>query len=403
MRIIIVLLSAVRLLTAQPAPPAQPGQPRQQPGQMAPAVPVPKTSEAAPVKIQPTPPASSATQSAPQNEPADDTPLFRVTGKFVLAPVIVTDKDGRFVNGLTPLDFQLFDNGKAQRITEDVANHPISLVVAIQASAETEQLLPAVKKIGNLLANLVAGENGEIALIKYDHRIETLTGFTADADQIEAGLKKLKPGSSSSRLNDATMEGLNMLKCRPANRKRILLLIGESRDIGSEIRVREVLTEAEFANVVIYSVDMSHLLAAMSSKAEPPRPNAIPPEARHLPGGVIGTPTTDAQMNMGNWTPALKEIFIATKAIFIPNPLEVYTRYSGGKEYSYKTQRGLEQALADIGEELHGQYLLTYPVGADFEGGFHEIEVHVLKPDLKVRTRNGYWVAGAAKDVPKKK
>src|SRR5262249_14819800 len=185
---------------------------------------------------------------------------------------------------------------------------PISLVVAIQASAETEQLLPAVRKIGNLLANLVAGENGEIALIKYDHRIETLTGFTADPDQIEAGLKKPKPGVSRSRPNQATMQGLNMLKSRPVNRKRILLLIGESRDIGSEIRVREVLTEAEFANVVIYSVDMSHLLAALSSKAEPPRPNPIPPQARPLPGGVIGTPTTDSQMNMGNWVPIFKEI-----------------------------------------------------------------------------------------------
>jgi VWFA-related protein len=361
-------------------------------------VPLPKTSQAAPVQIQPTPPDPAA-----QPDAVDDKPIFSIGTKLVLAPVIVTDKDGRFVNGLTPLDFQLFDNGRPQRITEDVATHPISLVVAIQASAETEQLLPNVKKIGNLLANLVAGENGEVAVIKYDHRIETLTGFTADADQIEAGLKKLKPGSSQSRLNDATMQGLNMLKSRPANRKRILLLIGESRDVGSEIRVREVLTEAEFANVVIYSVDMSHLLAAMSSKAEPPRPNAIPPEARHLPGGVIGTPTTDAQMNMGNWTPVFKEIFIATKAIFIPNPLEVYTRYSGGKEYSYKTQRGLEQALSDIGEELHGQYLLTYPVGQDFEGGFHEIEVRILKPELKVRTRNGYWLAGAAKEVPKKK
>src|SRR5258707_8080653 len=112
------------------AHPAQPGKVRQ-PGQVAPPGQLPK-----PVDIQPTPP------SAPGA--ADDDAIFRITTKYVLAPVIVTDKDGRFVNGLTPLDFQLFDNGKPQRISEDVATHPISLVVAIQASAETEQLLPAV-------------------------------------------------------------------------------------------------------------------------------------------------------------------------------------------------------------------------------------------------------------------
>ena len=387
----ITLCFATLVSSPAGAQPAQPGQLRQQPGQVAPPAAIPKAAQA-PAQIPAAPPPPAAV------EPTGDDAFFRTSVKYVMAPVIVFDKDNRSITGLTPLDFQLFDNGRPQRITEDVASHPISLVVAIQASAETEQLLPAVRKIGNLLANLVAGEDGEIAILKYDHRIETLTGFTSEPDQIEAALKKIKPGSTSQRLNDAAMQGLNMLRNRPSNRKRILLLIGESRDYGSEIRVREVLTEAEFANVVIYSVDMSHLLAALTSRAEPPRPNPIPPQARPLPGGVIGSATTDSQMNMGNWVPAFKEIFIATKAIFVSNPLEVYTRYSGGREYSYKTQRGLEQALADIGNELHSQYLLTYPVQQDFEGGFHEIEVRVLKPDLKVRTRNGYWLAGPSKD-----
>src|SRR5260370_36753976 len=122
------------------AQPAQPGQVRQ-PGQLPSPTQLPK-----PVDIQPV---------APSAPGAEDDAIFRITTKYVLAPVIVTDKDGHFVNGLTPLDFQLFDNGKPQRISEDVATHPISLVVAIQASAETEQLLPAGNKIGNLLAILV--------------------------------------------------------------------------------------------------------------------------------------------------------------------------------------------------------------------------------------------------------
>jgi VWFA-related protein len=389
----------------QPGELAQPGQ-VQQPGQLPKPVQLPKLDplEASipgkPASLQP---ASAVPPSADSSAAAEEGPIFRTSVKYVLAPVVVTDRDGRAVTGLTPLDFQLFDNGKPQRITEDVASHPISLVVAIQASAETDQLLPSIRKIGSLLNTLVAGEDGEIAILKYDHRIETLTGFTSDPDQIDAALKKLKPGSTSQRLNDAAMQGLNMLRNRPSNRKRILLLIGESRDYGSEIRVRDVLTEAEFANVVIYTVDMSHLIAAMTSRAEPPRPNPIPPQARPLPGGVVGTATTDAQMNMGNWTPVFKEIFIATKAIFVSNPMEVYTRYSGGREYSYKTQRGLEQAIADIGQELHNQYLLTYAVPPDAEGGFHEIEVRVLKPDLKVRTRNGYWLAGPAAETAQKK
>jgi len=121
------------------------------------------------------------------------------------------------------------------------------------------------------------------------------------------------------------------------------------------------------------------------------------PATRQLPGGNINTPTNDSQTNMGNYVPAIKEIFTATKAIFIQNPLEVYTRYSGGREYSFMSQRGLEQAISDIGEELHGQYLLTYSPSNQNEAGFHEIVVQIALPDVKVRTRNGYWLAGTGK------
>ena len=41
------------------------------------------------------------------------------------------------------------------------------------------------------------------------------------------------------------------------------------------------------------------------------------------------------------------------KGVFISNPHEVYTKYTGGREYSFMTQRGLEQAISDIGEEIH--------------------------------------------------
>src|SRR5579871_1575317 len=340
---------------------------------------------------------------APRDTPASAAPvqpgqpggdvIFRANVRNVIAPVTVTDRDGKFVNNLTTLDFQLYDNKKLQKISEDQATHPISLVVAVEASAEVEKIVPQVQKIGSLLSNLLVGEVGEVAVLSFDHRIQTLTGFTSDPDQINMAMKKLKPGSTSFRLNDAAMQAMNLLRNRPVNRKRILLLITESRDYGSEIHVRDVLTAAEFANVVVYSVDMSHLLASLTSTAQPPRPDAIPPEARHLPGGQIGTQTTDSQNTMGDWTPALKEIFIAAKAIFIPNPLEVYTKYTGGREYSFMSQKTLERAIADIGEELHSQYLLTYSPNNQDEAGFHEIEVRILKPGLKVRTRNGYWLA----------
>jgi VWFA-related protein len=340
----------------------------------------------------------------PAKSPEPATPdtgdlIFRQENVFVMAPVIVRDAQGNIVNGLTPLDFELYDNGKLQKITEDAASHPISLVVAVQSSANMEKLLPGIRKIGSLFSGLVLGENGEIAVLSFDHRVQTMTEFTSDPDKISEAFKKIKSGSSPSHLNDAAMQGVNMLNRRDKSRRRILMLISETRDNGSQMTVRDVLTEAEFKDVAVYAVEVSHLLSSLTYHPDPPRPNGIPPEARALPGGIIGTQTTDAQgavccsPAMGDWSPMFKEIFTAVKAIFISNPQEVYTKFTGGREYSYKTQRGLEEAIADIGDEIHSQYLLTYLPNNPDEAGYHEIEVRILKPGLKVTTRPGYWTA----------
>src|SRR5712691_1849957 len=172
----------------------------------------------------------AASLAAGQEPPKQEPPTIRESFQFVLAPVTVTDRDGKFISGLTPLDFRLFDNGKPQKITEDVASHPISLVVVVQSNAAVEKILPQVQKVGSVIDGLVTGENGEVAVVAFDHRIQTLADFTSDPDKITAALKKLKPGSWSSRMNDAAMEGVHMLRNRPATQRRTMLLISESRD-----------------------------------------------------------------------------------------------------------------------------------------------------------------------------
>ncbi len=313
--------------------------------------------------------------------------------RAVQAPVTVLDADGSVVNGLNALDFRLYDNGKEQKIFEDVEEHPISLVVAIQANREMEKILPQIRKTASLFDNLIAGQDGEIAVIAFDHRIQTLTNFTSDPDQLHAVFKdKLMPGSSTSALNDATMAGINMLRNRPKNRKRILLIVAENRDYGSGLHVRDVLTNAEFNNVVIYTLNVSQVLAQLTSSQLPNRPDTIPPGGQYLPNGQVMTPTTDIQLNQnGNWTPVFKDIFLATKSLFVPNPLNVYSHYTGAREFPFFTQKGLEQAIDKIGQELHNQYILTYVPNNQSEAGYHTIRVEVDKPGLKIITREGYW------------
>ena len=75
---------------------------------------------------------------------------------------------------------------------------------------------------------------------------------------------------------------------------------------------------------------------------------------------VFKLPPVDIQQNSGNVIPLFVEIFKATKSLFVDDPLDVFTRFTGGKEYSFFSQKSLERAVTAVGEEIHSQYLLSY-------------------------------------------
>lgn len=351
-----------------------------------------------PSRVHPdsTPPAPSRPLLPPAVSTQDSGDVtLKTTTTVVIAPTTVRDRNGEFVNGLQLQDFELYDNNKLQKVNADVRDEPLSLVVAVQRSSNLTDFLPKIQNIGTMLNQLVAGQDGEIAVVGFDHRIEVMQDFTNEGAKVSEAMKKMTPGSSSHAVIDAVNQSVRMLRNRPPDRRRVLLLIAEKRDRGSELRAREALTETQFANVSIYSVDISTIVAALTDKGMPPRPPSIPPEAQHLPGGYPATPTTvDQNYYMGNYVPIFVDIFKAAKSVFVDDTLDVFTRFTGGREYSFIGEKSLEKAISGISDELHSQYLLSYSPNNQTEGGFHEIKVVVNRPKLEVRTRPGYWVAG---------
>jgi VWFA-related protein len=329
----------------------------------------------------------------PDPTPQADQP-FKISTHFVLVPVSVTEKNGEPVNGLTPYDFELFDNNRPQSISEDITAHPISLVLAIQANSSVEHFLPKIDRLGNMLQSSLLGDTGEVAVLAFDHRIQTILPMTADLDKLSPALKKIHSGGSNSVVNDAVMAGINMLKNHDTHRQRIIIVIAQNKNGGSEINTREVMQAADFANVTIFPIDISKIISMLTETPQYNRPNPIPAEARPITAGVIQTPTTDSQNDMGNWVPAFEQIFDLAKSVFIPNPLTVYARFTGGHSYSFMTQKDLESAISHISTTLHSEYMLTYRPTNAAQAGFHQIVVRVKHRDLKITTRDGYYWAG---------
>ncbi len=334
-----------------------------------------------------------------QTPPAADPPtegdvVIRTGVNVVIAPTTVRDKKGDFVDGLQIQDFTLYDNNKPQRITADVRDEPLSLVIAVQRSSNLTDILPKIQRIGSLLNDLIAGQDGEVAVVSFDHRIQVVQDFTNETQKVSEAMRKMTPGSSNHAVVDVTMEAIRLLQKRPVDRRRVLLLIAEKRDKGSEGRLREALTQAEFANVAIYSLDISGVVAGLTSRAMPQPPPPIPTTAQAMPAGAAVTPTTvDQNYYNGNWVPLFVDIFNGVKSVFVDDTLDAFTRFTGGKEYAFVSDKSLEKAVQGLSEEIHSQYLLSYNPTTLNEGGFHEIRVVVNRGGLEVRTRPGYWVA----------
>jgi VWFA-related protein len=326
-------------------------------------------------------------------------PPFRVTTDTVVAPVTVLDRSGNYVDGLQPNQFHLFDNNKEQNIQVDVTYQPISLVIAVQANDRVETVLPQIRKIGVMISPMVVGDQGEAMVLAFDSRLRELQEFTSDPDKISAALAKIQPGSSQSRMIDAVEDGVRALRSRPPNHRRIMLLVSETRDKSSEGRVREALIDAQLANVIVYAVDISRTVTTLMAKEEIPRPDNRPPAMTPMPSGVPATPntvmqTTGSEGSSAQFVPLMVEVFKDVKRIFVDNPVDLFTQGTGGEQYSFVKQRGLEDAIEKIGTELHSQYMISYNPNNKQEGGFHDIAVQIGgRRDLTARTRPGYWLA----------
>jgi VWFA-related protein len=340
-----------------------------------------------------------AAQAPPASQtPAEDSDArFSSSTHVIVAPVLVTDRQGNIIDGLQPSQFHLYDNGKEQNIHVDVTFEPISLVIALECSGRIESILPQMKAVGSLVQEII-GTEGEAAVVKFDSRITTMQDFTNDPDKIKVAIQKVNAGSTGNRMADAVDKGVEMLKHRPQSNRKVILLVSETRDEGSEARIKQVSLDATFANVIVYCVDITQLAVRLTEKQPDPGPVNMDPTTMNNPLGVPNTPTSMAQnYGMGNraqFVPLLKEVYTDAKGIFVKDPAKQITLQTGGDHFYFLKKKGLEDAVARIGEQLHSQYLVSYTSNNFGDPGYHTIEVGVDRPGLIAKTRPGYWIGG---------
>jgi VWFA-related protein len=340
-----------------------------------------------------------------QQVPPNAQAKLKVQVALVNMPVTVRNAKGDMVNDLDAKDFRITDNGVEQKISHfDLGGDPISLVILIETSSRIEPLLPGMRKTGILFTQTVMGPEGEAAVVGFNDAVDKLQDFTSDGDAIENVVANLRTGTSGSRLYDAMAVGVDMLSGRMPQptadrpgRRRVMLVMSETVDAGSEAKLGEVLRKAQLANVTIYSVGLSTTRSELKGKPRDNQPTPIaPPGIMTLPAppGTVQTPA-------GQDIASASGVDLLGLAIWAvqhadnkvkDHAMEVACVATGGMHLSTYKDRTIEKVIDEIGGELHSQYTISYAPSDSDAIGYHEIKVDVDRKNLKVRTRPGYYV-----------
>jgi VWFA-related protein len=323
---------------------------------------------------------------------------------LVNTPATVRDSRGQMVDTLDAKDFQITDNGVSQKITHfDLGGDPLSLVFLVETSSRIAPLLPQLNKVGIVLTETVMGPNGEAAVVGFNDSVDKLQDFTTSHDAVEKVFTKLNTVTRGSKLYDAMAVGVEMLSGRPLptaetpGRRRVMLILSEATDVGSETKLGAVLRQAQLSNVTIYSVGLSTTMAELKAPPKDTTPQVTPPGTFGRPPfpGTIQTPGSDAALYGSGDLMALAVWAVQhVKNKITDHALELAATATGGEHIATFKNHSIENAIDEIGGELHSQYSISYSPTGTNAVGYHEIKVTVAKEGLKVRARPGYYLAG---------
>jgi len=335
---------------------------------------------------------TQATDGMPGNH--EDLLKFSVSVNFVQVPVTVRDSSGHLVPGLSSHDFAVFEDGVPQKLSYFTSDpFPLSAAVVV----DTNVSATTMKKINESLPALVGAfsEFDEVALFRYGNTVQEVSSFLGAGSIPSAALQRLKRtgreggppvvggpmGSGqtvngrpvdpqapqvytapkeSHVLNDAILRAAQSLSRRDKIRRRIIFVISDGHEAGSAANYDEVRKVLLSNNISVYALGVDAASYPIYDKL-----NRI-----RIPG-----------MGYGNILPK-----------FVVD--------TGGELTAEFDRQAIEHAYAKITEIARNQYTLGYNTKATPSSTYRTIVVNVHRPDLEVRTKDGYFplpIAGQAK------
>ena len=317
---------------------------------------------------------ATAAQQIPPAEPpqpmpgASDTLTLRITTKEVLVPTLVEKKGEGIVYGLKAGDFVVEDNGVPQnvRVQEEMDTAPVALVVAVEQGGVSVLEFDKVAKLGPLLDLFLAEPRSEAALIGFDSEPRLIRDFGRSGEDLNQALRTMEPGDGGAAILDTISYAVDLLQTQPKEFRRVLLLISEERDHGSEhAKAEQVIKKIGESDVLVLTVSFSPIQA----------------EFAH-----------DIKDSGENRTMNMVSALVALVQAFRKNVTKEIALMSGGEYTTFTNDKRFEARVVEEAKHARNRYLLTFrPLNPT--PGLHTLRVRLAQDyGAKIVARANYWI-----------
>ena len=299
---------------------------------------------------------TSNTSKAQSQQP---TPSIQVTVTRVNIGVTVTDSAGHFISGLKRADFQVFENGIEQPITDFLPiEEPAQLVLLIESG-------PAVLFLAKnhllaadaLLATI--GPTDRVAIASYSQSPQLLLDFTPNKAQARATLQSIDFGNDYADLNLSSSLAATIDWLAPLPGKKTIVLLSTGVDTSPTQNWQLIQQKLNTSDVRILAVSLA---GDFRKPAKHKKLSAQEREDRTFVKQVFG--------EADHW---LRELSHST----------------GGRAYFPKNTQEFSRAYAEIAQLVRHEYSIAFaPPAAD--GQLHSLKVKAKHSWYQVDHRQAY-------------
>jgi VWFA-related protein len=191
-------------------------------------------------------------------------PILTSRSTLVEVPALVRTKDNKIVYSLSTSDFILTDDGIPQKLhLEDGAGtEPLALVVDMESAGSATLEPLKYSALASMLDSIVGGVPHKVAVVGFNSSPFMVQQFTSDTDAASEAIKAFvasKSGDGGAAILDSLAFSIDLLLHQPPEYRRAILLISETVDAGSHLKLDEALRSLNNTNTTIYAVAFSSI------------------------------------------------------------------------------------------------------------------------------------------------